>query len=144
MARMSSILQSHGTMDPNLNLHLSFQDTPFCLITCLFALIRLSLIVHSFACFLPSCFFACLLACFLCHCMYTLEARTLGVRVQLLRHEPKGQGCKQEDASPKRAMFSRLGGLASSCGYLSLSQPFLRALFQGSHPYIQLQAAFLG
>ena len=44
--------------------------------------------------------------------MYILGARTFGARVQFLRCEQKGQWCKQEDASPKRAMFSRLGGSA--------------------------------
>ena len=32
----------------------------------------------------------------------------------------KGQGCNQEDASPQGAMFNRLGGLASSSGYIFL------------------------
>ena len=59
MARMSSILQSHGTMDPNLNLHLSFQDTPFCLITC-FVCPCSTLFDCSFLCMLSSQLFLCL------------------------------------------------------------------------------------
>ena len=101
MACMSSILQSHGNMDPDPNLHLSSQDTPFCLIICLFAPVRLSLIVHSFACFLSSFFFACLLFCFLCHYMYTLEARTLGVRALILRHEKKGKDASKRTQAQK-------------------------------------------
>ena len=39
-------------------------------------------------------------------------ARTIGVRVQPPKREQKGQGCKQNGASPQRAMFSKLRGLA--------------------------------
>ena len=67
------------------------------------------LIACLLACFPSSCFFACLLACFHCHFMYMHGAWTLGVRARPPRRKQKGQGCKQEDANPQRAMFSRLG-----------------------------------
>ena len=57
---------------------------------------------------------------FVC-CMYMLRARMLIVRAWPPNCEKKGQECKQEDSSPKRAMFSRLGGLASLSGFLSFS-----------------------
>ena len=50
-------------------------------------------------------------------------------------------------ASPKRAMFSRLGGLASPCGYLSLSLSlFFRTIFldQGFPSLYLAWVAFLG
>ena len=55
----------------------------------------------------------------------------LRARARLPRHEQKGQGCKQEDAIPKREMFSRLEGLASLSGFLSpsLSTLFLRIMY---------------
>ena len=40
------------------------------------------------------------------------ECDLLGARVRPPRRKQNGQGCKQEDVSPRRAMFSRLGGLA--------------------------------
>ena len=58
---------------------------------------------------------------FLCHCIYTLEVRKFGARALPPWCKKKGQGCKQEDANPKREMFSRLGGLATPSGSLSLS-----------------------
>ena len=108
----------------NPNLHLSSQDTLFCLITCLFALsfaqhalfgpIWLSLLVCSLHAFHISfvSFFACLLACFFRLFMYTHEAWTLRAKVRPPRLKKKQHGCKQEDASPQREMFSRLGDLA--------------------------------
>ena len=57
--------------------------------------------------------FLCLFAtCFFCHCIYTHGAWTLGARVRSPRCNKKGQGCKHEDASPQRALFSRLRRLA--------------------------------
>ena len=44
--------------------------------------------------------------------MYTNGARTLGARVRPPRRKQERQGCRQEYASPQRAMISRLGGLA--------------------------------
>jgi len=46
---------------------------------------------------------------------------TLGARAWLLKMQAKRAKCKQEDTSPKRAMISSLGDLASPCGFLSLS-----------------------
>ena len=122
-----SIFQSHGTMDTQskptfflLGHPLLFDNMlvyPFVCLTCLFAPIWLSLLVCPFSCFLSSCFFACLVACFLCHCMYTLGARMLGARARFPRCKLKGQGCKEEDSNPKREIFSRLGGLASPSGF---------------------------
>ena len=113
------------TLDPNL--HLSSYNTLFCLIACLFAsficfICLFSLVWHLFlACLYhasPSmCFFACLLAYFFCLCMYTL-----GARERPPRRKQKRQECKQEDASPQRAMISRLGGLETlERSFLSLS-----------------------
>ena len=45
-------------------------------------------------------------------CIYMHIARMLGARARSPRCEQKGQGCKQEDASPQRAMISRLEGLS--------------------------------
>ena len=137
---VSFILQPYGTLDTRskpklviLGHPLLFDNMllwPFVCLTYLFALVWLSLIVPLFACFLSSCFFACLLACFLSHCMYTDGARTLGVKARLPRLKQKGQRCKQ-DVSPKREMFSKLGGLASlSCLLsLSLSLAFSRSMY---------------
>jgi len=121
---VSSILQFHGTMNtwskPTFILlgHPLLFDNMF---VCPY--LALLLIACLLACFPSTCFFTCLLACFLCHCMYTLGAWTLGVRVWPPRHKKNGQGCKQEDISPQRAMFSRLGGLASRSGYIFLPLP---------------------
>ena len=51
----------------------------------------------------------------------------------LLCASKKVQEFKQEYASPQRAMFNRLGGLASSSGYiiLPLSQPLLQSIVLG-------------
>ena len=57
----------------------------------------------------------------LCTCM---EQGCLEQRHDLLGVSTKDKGCKQEDISLKRAMFSRLGGLTSSSSFLS---PFLLA-----------------
>ena len=98
------------------------------------------------------CFSACLLARFFCLCMYTHGARTLGAWVRPPRREQKVQECKQEEASPQRAMISELGGLAPpkrSSLSLSLS-PFSRACIRVSiqvPPFIFLLfawAMFLG
>ena len=121
---VSSILQFHGTMNTRskptfilLGHPLLFDNMFVC------PYLALLLIACLLACFPSTCFFTCLLACFLCHCMYTLGAWTLGVRVWPPRHKKNGQGCKQEDISPQRAMFSRLGGLASRSGYIFLPLP---------------------
>ena len=53
-----------------------------------------------------------MLVCFLVFCMYTYGARMLGVRARPSRRKQKGQGCKQDDASPRGGIFSRFGGLA--------------------------------
>ena len=63
VCRPYSNLMELWTLDPNP--HFSSLDTPFCLTTCFFAPVWLSLIVCPLACFLSSYFFACLLACFL-------------------------------------------------------------------------------
>ena len=59
----------------------------------------------------------------------------LKARVRLPRRDKKGQGCKQEGVSSKRAMFSRLGGLSFLSGFLSLSlslsHSFSRTMYQG-------------
>ena len=95
---VSSILQSHGTMDtwskPTFVLlgHPILFDKMF-VCPCWF-----SLIVCLLAWFPSSCLFASVLACFLCHCMYTLGVWTLRARVRPARCKKKGQGCKQEDA----------------------------------------------
>ena len=95
---------------------------PFVCLTCLFAPVWPSLYA----------FFSSLLSpllvywlVFLDCCMDMLGARMLRVRVRIFRYEQKGQRYKQEDTSPKRAMFSRSGGLASLCHYLSLSLSLL-------------------
>ena len=144
----------------NPNLHLSSQDTLFCLITCLFALsfaqhalfgpIWLSLLVCSLRAFHISfvSFFACLLACFFRLFMYAHRAWTLRAKVRPPRLKKKQHGCKQEDASPQREMFSRLGDLAlfrmvfffffsSSSSFSlspSLSKPLLQSMYQGPPP----------
>ena len=66
--------------------------------------------------------------------MYTHEARTFEARARPPRRKQKGQGCKQEDASLQKAMFSRSRGLAPlerSSLSLSLSL-FSRACIRGS------------
>ena len=105
---------------PNPIPHLSFQDTLFCMITCLFAPLY-----AFFPCLplyaLPYSFVITLLVywlSFLCCCR-----SPLGARVQLPR-------CKQEDASPKKAMFSSLGVLASRVVIsFSLLASFFRTLY---------------
>ena len=130
-----------GSLDPNL--HLSSQDIPFCLITCLFASfvcftclfapVWHLLLACLLACFPSICFFACLLVCFLVCCMYTYEARTLETRVRHPKCKQKrariqARGCKpiKDDVqqirrpSPSRAVFS-----------FSLSKPLLQSMYQG-------------
>ena len=72
------------------------------------------------ACFPSTCFFTCLLACFFCHCWYTRGAWTHGARVCLPRHKQKKARMQAKGTSPQRAMFNRLGGLASLSGYIFL------------------------
>ena len=102
----------------------------FLCFTCLFAPIWhlfLACLYHDS----PSmCFFACLLACFICLCMYTHGARTLGAKAQPLRHKQKGQGCKPTNGNdqqikgpgPSRAAFS-----------FPLFKPLLQSMYQGPH-----------
>ena len=93
---------------------LLFDNTFLCLsmcFTCLFSPVWHLFLTCLYYAFPSICLFACLMACLFCLCMYTHGARTLGARVRPLRRRQKGQGCKQEDASPQSAMFSRLGGL---------------------------------
>ena len=101
---VSSILQYNGTMDTRskptfvlLGHHLLFDNMFVCLFmwfnVCLLPVCHL-LIACLLACFPPTCSFACLLAYFFCHCMYTRGAWTLGVRVWPPRRKQKGQGCK--------------------------------------------------
>ena len=92
---------------------------PFICLTCLSAHFSLLSNVSLYVLSLPFCYLLCLYAglFFLC-CMYTFGARTFRARAQPPRRKQQGQGRKQEDASPKREMFSRLGGLASPSGFL--------------------------
>ena len=109
---VSSILHSHETIDTQskptfvlLRHCLLFDNVlvyPFVCLTYLFALVWLSLLVSLCMLSLPFCYL-------------------LGQRMRPPMHEQKGQGRKQEDASPERAIFSRLGGLVSSSGFLSFS-----------------------
>ena len=108
VCRPHSNLMELWTLNPNL--HFSSLDTtfllvnmfvcPFMCITCLFAPICHLLLACLLAYFPSICFFACLPACFFFHCMYMRGAWTLGAMVRPLRWKQKGQGCKQEDASP--------------------------------------------
>ena len=70
----------------------------------------------------------------------------LKARVRLPRRDKKGQGCKQEGVSSKRAMFSRLGGLSSLSGFLSLSlslSPSLEPCIKAASSLYLAWAAFL-
>ena len=124
MASVSSVPQFNGTMGHSIQTYICHPMTPLfvwqhvCLslrVLNMFVFPRLAL--FAFFLYLFVILFACLLAAFFVCCMYMLRARTLGARAWLPRREQKRQGCKQEDASPNRVMFSRLGGLASSCIY---------------------------
>jgi len=107
---VSSILQSNGIMDtrskPTLVLlgHLLLFDNmfvcPFMCSTCLITLIWHLLLAYLLTRFPSICFFACPLACFFCHCMYTHGAWTLRARVRPPKCKQKWQRCKQEDTSP--------------------------------------------
>ena len=96
VCRLYSIPMELWTLDPIL--HLFSQDTPFCLITCFFAFSCASHVyLPLFGIFpilfqhaSPSiCFFACLLACFCCLCMYMHGTGMLGARAQPSRCEQK-------------------------------------------------------
>ena len=87
---------------------MSSQDTLFCLITYLFSPIWLSLIVFPLACFPSSCFFACLLAYFLCHGMYTLGAWTHGARVRPPRREKKRAKMQAIICKPKKGNVQQI------------------------------------
>ena len=100
------------TLNPNL--HLSSQVTIFYLITCLFASLCASHVclplfgifsqLFFSMLFLP---FVSLLVCWLVSFVFAYR-----VRVRPPKCEQKGKGCKQNGASPQRAMFNKLGGLA--------------------------------
>ena len=64
--------------------------------------LALSLIVCLLAYFPSSCFFTCLLSCYLCHCMYTLGAWALGARVQPPRCKQKGVRIQERRCKPTR------------------------------------------
>ena len=129
--RPYSIPMELWILDPNL--HLTSQDTLFCLITCLFALsyaqhalfapVWLSLLVCSLHALPIS--FACLLACFFCLCMYTHGTWTLRARVRLSRCKQKGQGCKQEYVAHKGQCSIDQGAKPLLSGFLSLSLSLL-------------------
>ena len=124
---VSSILQYHGTTEtwskPTFVLlgHPPLFDNMF---VCPH---WLSLIVFLLACLPSSCLLVCLLACFLCHCMYMLGAWTclehghLEQRCDPLSTSEKGKDASKKTQAHKRAMFSRLGGLASLSSFLSSS-----------------------
>ena len=94
-----SILQSHGDMDTRSKPTF----VPF-LFDNMFVCPRLALylVVFLLAYFSPSYFFASLLACFLCHCMYMLGVWTLGVRVQPPRHKWKKARMQARRCKPTR------------------------------------------
>ena len=105
------------TLDPKL--HLSSQDTTFCLITCL-----LAPPCAQHVCLPPfdpfvSMFFACFLSSLLLSWLVRwlvsvflactrMEQRMLRARARPPRCKQKGQRRKHEGTSPKRAIFSRL------------------------------------
>ena len=112
----------------NPNPHLSFEDTLaclfVCLITCLFAPFHASFpLLACHACLL-SAFYTCLFISFSYllvlhfHCLLHVS---LGALTQLTKCKPKSAKTQAKWSSSKRAMISRLGGLASSNGFLSLS-----------------------
>ena len=143
MARVSSILQYNGTTGTNPNPHLSFQDTLFCLITRSLAPLCAFLCLFAPLCtFFVSSFSFCLTAIFVFFCCYMY---TFGVRVQLPRCKLKrANASKKTQAQRGQCLVDRRFNLLEWFS-LSLSLSFsLRAMFQGSHPCIQLYAAFLG
>ena len=75
MACMSSMLQSHGTMNTRSKPTFVHLGHPLFFDNMDIFPHWLSLIVCPFACFFSNCFFACLLACLLYHYMYTLGVR---------------------------------------------------------------------
>ena len=147
MARMSSVLQYNGSTNPNPNLHLSFQDTLFYLIACLFD----NMHVFPFVCFLclyaplcailrlfsPLCaFFVSLFSfhlftgfAFFCCCMYKL-----GAKVQLPRHKlGRAKNASKKTQAQEGQWSIDLGILAPFlCGYLFLFLSlFFRTRYQG-------------
>ena len=143
MARVLSILQYNGTTGTNPNPHLSFLDTLFCLITCMLAPLCAFLRLFALSCtFFVSSFSFCLSASFVffCCCMYTFEARVQLPRCKLKR----ANASKKMQAQRGQCLVVRRVNLPKWFS-LSFSYPFsLRAMFQGSHPCIQLYVAFLG
>ena len=129
------------TLDPNL--HLSSQDTTFCLITCLLAHCVLSLfvcprlallLVCSLHAFYLSFYLLCSflgLSTSLFPCLLHVHAWSKGRLEQ--GHDLLGTSKKGKDASPKSAMFSRLEA-QSPQAFISFYPPslnlFSRALYQ--------------
>ena len=98
---VSSILQSNGIMDTwskftfvRLGYPLLFDNMFVCLFVCftsLLAPVCHLLLACLLACFPSTCFFACLLAFFFCHCTYMHGAWKLGARVWSRRRKQKGK-----------------------------------------------------
>ena len=127
----------------DLNLHLSSQDTLFCLITCLFALsyaqhalfglVWLSLLVCSLHA-LPISFvssFACLLAYFFCLCMYMHGAWRLGARVRPPKRKQKGQARGRKPIKGQCLIDQWAQPLQSGFLFLFVSKPLLQSMYQG-------------
>ena len=125
------------TLDPNL--YLSSQDTPFCLITCLFAS---SCASHVF---MPQFGIFCELifqhAFFLFVSLLVYWLVSFVFACTRMEHGHLEQGCdllgaskKGKDASLQRVMFSRQGAQALHSGpfFLPLSKPLLQSMYQGS------------
>ena len=122
------------TFDPNL--HLSFTNSPFCLLSCLFAfslvclhsyffayhVYHVYLLYASFICslhlfpFIACLLVPCLCLC-LCLCMYTHGARMLGDKAQSPRRKQKGRKREHVEIS-QVAIFSRFRSLAFPFGYV--------------------------
>ena len=66
---------------------------------------------------------ACLLVSCLCLCMYTLGARTYGVRAQSPRHKQKGRECEHVNIC-QTIVFSRFRVLAFPIWLCTLLYPF--------------------
>ena len=127
---MSSVLQYNRTTNTKSKPTFFLLRHPFlfsCLITCLLPL--------------------CVLPLFLCYlfCLSTGFVFSLLLHVHAWSNDAtskckfKRSKCKEEDASPKRVMFRRLGGLASPCGYLFLSLSLSLSL----EPCILIWVSFL-
>lgn len=128
MTHMSSVLQSNGTTNTKSKPKFVFQGHPLLfsfLITCLFVPLHASFPLLTFLACLLSAFYTCLFisfACLLVLCLLCL----LYVHAWSLGTTSKTPAKKGKNAILKREMFSRLGGLASLCGFLSLLDVFFR------------------